>query len=331
MSEQYEIRLTGHLDHRWAAWFDGMSLTTESDGTTVLTGPVTDQAALHGLLRRVRDLGLPLVSVLPVTRSRPLIPRPDATRPEETDMTSTAGTTRAPIDPMRRTAFWAGVFYLLTFAASIPALVLRSPVLSDPEWVLGSGPVTAVLMSGLLDVVTALTGIATAVVLYRVLRRYSEGAALGFVTTRVIEGATIMVGVIALCAVVTLRQEAAGADAAALVVAGQSLVAVHDWTFVFGPGFMPAFNALLLGSVLYRSGLVPRVLPLIGLVGAPLLLASSTATVFGLWEQVSPLAMGLALPIATWELSLGVWLVVKGFSATAVPAPAADRTVSVSV
>jgi hypothetical protein len=248
-------------------------------------------------------------------------------------MTSTAGTTRAPIDPMRRTAFWAGVFYLLTFAASIPALVLKGPVLDDPEYVLGTGPATGVLVAGLLDVVTALTGIGTAVVLYRVTRRYSESAALGFVTTRVVEAATITVGVIALCAVVTLRQEAAGADAAALVVAGQSLVAVHDWTFLFGPGFMASFNALLLGSVLYRSGLVPRVLPLIGLVGAPLLLASSTATVFGLWGQVSDVGLLMALPIATWEFSLGVWLVVKGFSATAVPpaaqAPAADRALSV--
>jgi len=242
-------------------------------------------------------------------------------------MTATVGTTRTPMDPMRRTALLGGVLYLLTFAASIPALVLKGPVLHDPEYVLGTGPVTGVLLAGLLDVVTALTGIGTAVVLYRVTRRYSEAAALGFVTTRVIEAATIIVGVIALCSVVTLRQEAAGTDPAALVAVGQSLVAVHDWTFLIGPGLMPAFNAFLLGSVLYRSGLVPRVIPAVGLIGAPLLLASSTATMFGVWDQVSPVAMLLALPIATWEFSLGVWLVVKGFSPTALPAPSADRAV----
>ena len=63
---RYEIRLKGHLDARWAAWFDGLTLTRESDGTTLIQGPVVDQAALHGLLQKVRDIGLPLVSVTPV-------------------------------------------------------------------------------------------------------------------------------------------------------------------------------------------------------------------------------------------------------------------------
>jgi hypothetical protein len=62
-SEPYEIRIKGHLDHRWASWFDGLTLTLEDNGDTLLTGPVVDQAALHGLLRKVRDLGMPLVSV----------------------------------------------------------------------------------------------------------------------------------------------------------------------------------------------------------------------------------------------------------------------------
>jgi len=60
---RYEIRLAGHLDARWAAWFDGLAVRHESDGTTLISGPIADQAALHGLLQRVRDLGLPLVSV----------------------------------------------------------------------------------------------------------------------------------------------------------------------------------------------------------------------------------------------------------------------------
>jgi hypothetical protein len=117
-------------------------------------------------------------------------------------------------------------------------------------------------------------------------------------------------GVIALLSVVTLRQAGAGADA---LVASQTLVAVYDWTFLFGPGFMACVNALLLGSLLYRSGLVPRIIPLVGLMGAPLLFASDLAIMFGIWEQVS-LPAGIAtVPIALWEVSLGVWLVVKGF------------------
>jgi uncharacterized protein DUF4386 len=234
-----------------------------------------------------------------------------------------AATERTAIDPTRRTAFVAGALYLLTFLSSIPALGLKGPVLDDPDFVLGSGPANGVLLGGLLDVVNALACIGTAVVLFSVTRRHDEAAALGFVAARVLEAAVIVVGVISLYSVVTLRQDlagATGADEAALATAGRTLVAVHDWTFLFGPGLMAGVNALLLGSVLYRSGLVPRVIPLLGLIGAPLLLASSTATMFGLWDQVSAVALIATLPVAAWELSLGVWLVVKGFT----PSPVAS-------
>jgi hypothetical protein len=148
------------------------------------------------------------------------------------------------------------------------------------------------------------------VALYPVVKRQNEGVALGFVGSRTLEAAIIVTGVIALLSVVTLRQAGAGADA---LVASQTLVAVYDWTFLFGPGFMACVNALLLGSLLYRSGLVPRIIPLVGLMGAPLLFASDLAVMFGIWEQVS-LPAGIAtVPIALWEVSLGVWLVVKGF------------------
>jgi hypothetical protein len=228
-----------------------------------------------------------------------------------------AATEQAPIDTTRRTAFVAGALYLLTFLSSIPALGLKGPVLDDPDFVLGSGAADGVLLGGLLDVVNALACIGTAVVLFSVTRRHNEAAALGFVASRVLEAAVIVVGVISLYSVVTLRQDlagATGADEAALATAGRTLVAVHDWTFLFGPGLMAGVNALLLGSVLYRSGLVPRVIPLLGLIGAPLLMASSTATMFGLWDQVSAVALIATLPVAAWELSLGLWLVVKGFT-----------------
>jgi hypothetical protein len=69
-STEYEIRVQGHLDARWTAWFNGMSLTNESDGTTVIHGPVIDQAALHGLLQKLRDIGMPLVSITPISPNR---------------------------------------------------------------------------------------------------------------------------------------------------------------------------------------------------------------------------------------------------------------------
>lgn len=225
-------------------------------------------------------------------------------------ITTRTATKRVPMDSLRRTALVAGGLYLITFVTSIPARLLSGPVRNDPNYVLGPGADAQVLFAGFLDVVLALACIGTAVALYPVVKRQNEGVALGFVGARVLEAAIIVTGVVSLLSVVTLRQAGAGADA---LVTAQALVASYDWTFLFGPGFMAAVNALLLGSLMYRSGLVPRIIPLVGLIGAPLLLASDTAIMFGLWEQFS-LPAGIAtLPVALWEFSLGVWLVVKGF------------------
>jgi hypothetical protein len=171
-------------------------------------------------------------------------------------------------------------------------------------------------VGGFLEVIVALAGIGTAVTLYPVVKRQNEGVALGFVTARVLEGSMIFAGVVSLLSLVTLRHApggAAGANAAALVTTGASHVEVYNWTFLLGQSLMPAINALLLGSLLYRSRLVPRVLPVLGLIGAPLLITADIATLFGGIGQHSSWALLAALPVAAWEFSLGVWLVVKGF------------------
>ena len=218
-------------------------------------------------------------------------------------------TTSAPrtVDLERRTSLAAGVLYLITFV-SIPTLVLYDSVLNDPNFIIGPGPDNAVIFGGVLEVIVALAGIGTAVALYPVVRRQNEGVALAFVGTRVLEAAAIVAGVVAMMTIVTLRQ--AGADA---LVTGQALVSLYEWSFLLGQSLMPVMNALLLGSLLYQSRLVPRILPLIGLIGAPLLLFSDIAVMFGLWDRVSAPSGILALPIAVWEFSLGVYLVVKGF------------------
>jgi hypothetical protein len=212
------------------------------------------------------------------------------------------------MSPLRKTALAAGVLYLLTFV-SIPTLFLYGPV-HDPKYIVGPGPDTGVLVGGILEVIVALACIGTAVALYPVLKRQNEGVALGFVGSRVLEAATIFAGVACLLSVVTLRQAGAGAGA---VVTGQALVALYDRTFLVGQSFMPAVNALLLGSLLYQSRLVPRVLPLLAFIGAALLVASDTAKLFDLVGPTSLVAALAVLPIALWEFSLGVYLIVKGF------------------
>jgi branched-subunit amino acid transport protein AzlD len=223
---------------------------------------------------------------------------------------------RVPMTSLRKTALIAGVVYLITFI-SIPTLALYGPVRDDPTYILGAGPDTPALIGAALEIVVALACIGTAVVLYPVVKRQNESAAMGFVGARVLEAATIFVGVASLLSVVTLRQAGAGADA---LIAGQALVALHDWTTLLGQGFLPAVNALLLGSLLYRSRLVPRIIPLVGLIGAPLIIASVTATMFGLKDQLSTLSGLAVLPVALWEFSLGVYLVVKGFKPSPVTA-----------
>jgi hypothetical protein len=171
----------------------------------------------------------------------------------------------------------------------------------------------------LLEVIVGLAGIATAVVLFPVLKRQNETAALGLVAARVVETTLIFVGAISLLTILTLRNDVAGtadADRASLVTAGHSLVAVYNQTFLLSQALMPVIVDLLLGYLLYRSGLVPRILPMIAFVGAPLLLVSDIAIYFGAYDKGSSLDGLAVIPVAVFEFSFGVYLIAKGFKAS---------------
>jgi Domain of unknown function (DUF4386) len=229
---------------------------------------------------------------------------------------------RVPMTSLRKTALVAGVFYLITFI-SIPTLALYGPVKNHRDWILSSGSHTGMLVGGVLEVIVALAGIGTAVTLYPVVKRQNEGVALGFVTARVLEAVMIFTGVVSLLSLVTLRQDlggATGANTAALVTVGASHVAVYKWTFLLSQTLMPGINALLLGSLMYRSRLVPRVIPVLGLIGGPLLIIAVFATLFGQHSSLTGLAGLPVIPVAAWEFSLGVWLVVKGFKPSPITA-----------
>jgi hypothetical protein len=208
-----------------------------------------------------------------------------------------------------------GVLFLVTYITSIPAFfVFYAPVLHDPTYITGAGPDTSVLTGAFLELLLIIANIGTAVALFPVLKRHNEVLAFGFVTARVIESVFIAVGMLSLVTVVTLRQEAAGADAASLTLLGQALVAIHDWTFLLGPGFIVGVgNGLILGYLLYRSHLVPRPLALLGLIGGPLLCGSGIAVLFGVLQQGGAAQSIASMPEFVWELSLGIYLTVKGF------------------
>jgi Domain of unknown function (DUF4386) len=217
----------------------------------------------------------------------------------------------------RRTALIAGIFFALTFIASIPAVLLYDPVLNDADFIVGGGADTRVSLGAFFEVILVIANIGTAIVLFPILKRQNEAVALGYVAARIVESTIIAVGIISLLSIVTLRQDLAGeagTDSDSLITAGESLVAFHDWTFLLGPGFCVGVgNGLLLGYLMYTSGLVPRRMALLGLIGGPLLFVSSTAVLFGAFEQLSPWAFLLTVPEIAWELSLTIWLIAKGF------------------
>ena len=213
-----------------------------------------------------------------------------------------------------------GVLYLITFITSIPAYFFYVPVLDDPRYIVGAtGADTSVSFGAFLELMLIIANIGTAVVLFPIVRRQNEILALGYVTARLVECAFIAIGILSLLTVVTLRQEAAGADAGSLVAVGESLVALHDWTRLLGPGFVVGVgNGLMLGYLMYTSALVPRGMAMLGLIGGPLIIASGVGVLFGVIEAGGVWQAIATIPEFFWELSLGIWLTVRGFNPSAI-------------
>jgi Domain of unknown function (DUF4386) len=214
----------------------------------------------------------------------------------------------------RKTALAGGLLYLITFIGSIPAAILVGPVLDNPNYITSAGADQQVALGLVLELVNVFGCIGCAVALFSVVRRVHEGLAIGYVTTRLFEAATITMGVLSLLAVISLRQQgAATGNAESLVPVGNALVAVRDWAMTIGPN-MAAFNALMLGTALYRARLVPRAIPALGIVGAPILITYVIGNILGLTGP-GTLFQGIAvLPFFIWELVLGLWLTFKGFN-----------------
>ncbi len=211
-----------------------------------------------------------------------------------------------------------GVLFLITFITGIPAYFFYVPVLDDPRYIVGAGADTRVSFGAFLELILIIANIGTAVVLFPIVRRQNEILALGYVTARIVECTFIAVGILSLLTVVTLRQEAAGADAASLVAVGESLVALRNWTAQLGPGFVVGIgNGLILGYLMYRSALVPRWMAVLGLVGGPLIIVSGVAVVLGVIEEGGVWQVGV-IPEFLWELLLGIWPIVRGFNPSAI-------------
>ena len=218
----------------------------------------------------------------------------------------------------RKIARVAGVMWIITFITSIPAVLLYDPLLNNKDFILGAGGGdTRIFIGVTLELLLIIANIGTAVVPFAIYRRYNERLAVGFVTARLVECGFIAVGIVSVLALMTLRQDPAGASDDTLVALGQSFVAVHDATFVLGPGIVVGVgNGMILGYLMYTSGLMPRRLALFGVIGGPLLFVSGIAVMFGAFDINSAPRFVCAVPEIVWEASLGIYLTFKGFKTT---------------
>ncbi len=219
------------------------------------------------------------------------------------------------MSPTRKISLAFGVLFLVTFATSIPALALFQPVLDDPVgYVANGGSDNRIFLGAFLELLLIIANIGTALVVYPILKRQSHILSLGYVAARIVECTFILVGVLAVLSIVTLSQQDAGGEEGAIAY---TLAAIKDWTFILGPGWVVGVgNGLILGYLMYRSGLVPRRLAMFGLVGGPLIILSGTLVMFGVADQGGAL-QGLATgPEFIWELGLGIYATVWGFKAS---------------
>jgi hypothetical protein len=217
----------------------------------------------------------------------------------------------------RNIARATGVLFILTFITSIAGVLAYGPVLSDPNYITGAGADTRVFVGAFLELLLIITNIGCATVLFPLLKRHNEGLALAYVAARIVECTFILVGLLSVLAIVTLRQTATATDAGSLLTVGKALHAIHDWTFLLGPGFADGVGTgMILGWLMYRSGVVSRRMALFGVIGGPLLAASGIAVLLGIIPQFGAVQGLATIPEVIWEGFLALWLTFKGFKSS---------------
>jgi hypothetical protein len=219
----------------------------------------------------------------------------------------------------QKRARWFGLLYLITFATSIPALILFQPVLDDPVgYIANGGHDSRILFGAFLELLLIIANIGTAVVIVPIMRRFSEDLAIGYVTARLFECTFILAGILSILGLISLTQQAAGVNEGTVAY---TLAAIKDWTFLLGPGWVVGWgNGLMLGYMMYRTSLVPRPWPWLGMIGGPLLSVAGTAILMtgnDPSDGLRSLQGILTIPEALWELFLGVYCTIWGFKSNA--------------
>lgn len=224
------------------------------------------------------------------------------------------------MDSNRKNEIIVGVLFILAAVTAIIGLALYQPILNDPDYIInGSANETQVIWGAFCELILAFSVIGIAVMMYPILNKENESIAIGYVCFSLLEATIIIIGIISLLSVVTLNQEFAKAvnpNVISFLTAGKLLVTVHNWTFLFGPNLALGPSTLMMSYLLYKSKLVPRFIYVLGLVGGPLIFASALFVMFGVFLQISIWGASLAIPVFAYEMTLAVWLIVKGFNST---------------
>lgn len=228
--------------------------------------------------------------------------------------------------PNRITAVIAGSFFIIAAATAIIGVLLYDPILNDSYFIIrGSEKENQIVWGAFFEILLAFSVIGTSIALFPVLKKYNESMALGTVCFRLLESTMILIGIISLLAIVSLNHEFSkemNPDASAYLIAGKLLVAIHNWTFLYGPNLVLGPSTLMTSYLLFKSKLIPRFITVLGLAGGPLISACALLVMFGIFNQISVWGALFAIPVFLYEMSLAVWLIMKGFN----PAPTAFPT-----
>lgn len=222
----------------------------------------------------------------------------------------------------KKAAKLVGVLFILAAVSAVAGVLLYDPILKDSNYLIkGSEHSNQVILGVVMELILVVSAIGTATTMFPLLRKYNETIALWHVCFRFLEAVVITIGIISVLSLLTLSREyVAGGitDITSYQASGTLLKAIHEWTFLLGPNFMLGINTMMYSYIFYKSKLVPRFIPILGMTGATLVFICAFLVMFGVIEQVSLWGGLLALPVAANEMILAVWLIVKGFNESAI-------------
>ena len=232
----------------------------------------------------------------------------------------------------KKAARIVGVLFILAAVTAIIGLSLYDPILKGPDYLMkGSEHANQIILEAVMELILVISAVGTATTMFPFLKKYNETIALWHVCFRFIEAVIITIGVISVLSLLTLSKEyvAAGApDIASYQASGIVLKAIHEWTFLLGPNFMLGLNTIMYSYIFYKSNLVPKFIPIIGMTGATLVFIAALLEMFGVIQQVSVWGAILSLPVAANEMILAVWLIVKGFNESALATISSKRKIA---